>query len=389
MKRFLRGISSLAFKISLVLLVVLGSVILVFSTPGQLKESLKVSKVYDNLVASIIDSATKESAGQLDGSIEESAFSQPAVQEAAKKALTPVFLQTTSEEIINGIYGWLRGDTPQPEFNIDVSAVRQRFITSVGDYAVNRAKTLPACTAEQSAQLTQQSIDALTTACVPAGYNVENLRAQIETELNKQETEAGQQKDNLLQQTTISPDTLPKDENGKTAVQNFAENAEKAPEVFSFVVITPWIFGILAIISAGLVVLLYDDKRRGIRSLGISALAIGGLSLLGIFISNFGFKQLEKSDSLLKADANIKEPLLAFLHSLSRAFNNRILTIGLVYVVLGAGTLLVLQFTKTKQPKEQAPATDEENPENSDKDTEIIAKQKEQEPTKPNNTLVQ
>jgi hypothetical protein len=145
---------------------------------------------------------------------------------------------------------------------------------------------------------------------------------------------------------------LPKNKEGKTPVQNFTEKAKNARKVYRIAMLAPWIFGALAVVSGGLVILLYDDKRRGMRNLAITTLVLGILTLVGIFVSNFGFSKLEKSDSLLQVDANIKEPVIALVRSISIAYNNRLLMFGIVYVAIGAATLTALRLTKPKHPQE-------------------------------------
>ncbi len=397
LKSLLRGSSSLIFKLSLVLLVIVGSTVMVFGTSGQIKQSLKASKIYDNLVTNIVENAAKDSEGQG----EESPFSQPAVQEAAKKAISPAFLQNTSEQIIDGMYSWLQSKTPQPEFNIDVSGVKQQFTSAVGDYVVARAKQLPVCTPQQAKQLAIDKIDPLTVGCIPTGFDIESLRAQVASELDKQQSQSGENKDNLLQQSVISPDSLPKDEEGKTPVQNLTEKVEKAPKIYRIAVITPWIIGALAVVSGGLVILLYDEKRRGIRNLAITVLAIGALTLVGIFLSNFGFNKLEKSNSVVGIDPNIKEPVIALVRSISSAYNNRLLMFGILYTALGAGTLIALRLTRPKknEPEHSANESKEEvpgKPDNPSSDSSSVASVKmevsdksEDKSQKPNKTLIQ
>lgn len=313
---------------------------MVFGSANQLKKSLAESKIYDKAATSIIDNAAKDSANEPD-----SPFSQPAVQDAAKKALSPTFVQNTSEQILDGMYGWLQQKTPQPQFNIDVSAVKQQFTSAVGDYAVSRAQQLPACTALQARQL-GSDIDPLTLSCVPAGFNIETLRAKIAADLDKQQGEG----DNLLQQSTISPESLPKDENGKSPVQSFSENAERAPKLFKLVTLAPWLLAAVAIVSGALYVLLHDEKRRGIRGLATTLLVIGLLTLLGIMLTNSAFGRLERSDALVNTDANIKEPLTALVRSLSGAVNQKLMLFGAGYTVLGAAALVGLHLTKPKHP---------------------------------------
>ncbi len=355
LKSFGRGVSGLVFRTSLLFLAVFGPLVMVFGTSGQIKQSLEESKLYDSVATTIIDSASKESAGQ---GVEQSAspFQQQAVQDAAKKALSPTFLQTSTEQIIDGIYGWLQQKTPQPEFSIDISAPKQQFINSVGDYAVERASQLPICTIQQLRQL-EGDPDPLTAPCVPSGFDVSAWRAQVEAELNKP-SESGET--NILQQSTLSPETLPKDENGKTAVQNLTENADNLPKVFGVISMLPWIFTALAVVSALSFVLLQDDKRHGANKLAITMVVIGGLLLLGILLTNFFFGKVASSEAIAQADANLQQPLSDLVRSLSGAFNQRLSAFGIGYAILGAGIFAWLYFTK---PKDETNDKTSSNPE--------------------------
>ncbi len=338
-KRFSRGFLATVFNLCLIGLVVLGPIVMVFGTSQQIEESLSDSGIYDNAVKAVVENAAKDSAGQPD-----SPFNQPAVQEAAQKALSPDFLQNTSEGILDGLYGWLQKKTPEPQFNIDVAAAKQQFVAAVSDYAVARASQLPACTPAQAKQL-GGDVDPLTAQCLPAGYDVQSLPARIAAELEKQQGQEG----NLLQQTAITPETLPKDEEGKTPVQNFTEDAKNVPEIYGWLTKGPWLLGIFALLAGGLVVFLSDDKRRALRGLGITLLVVGALTLIGIAISGYAFGKLEQSDVLANVDANLKEPVTNLVKSLRNAFNQRLMVFGLVYIVLGGGTLIALHFTKPKR----------------------------------------
>lgn len=348
-KSLSRGLLALLFKVSVILLLIVAPIVMVFGTSNTLKSSLKESDIYSAAVDGIIDSIHKDA----DKSGGDNPFKDPSVQQAAKSALSPVFLQKSSESIIDGMYGWLSGKTARPEFTIDASGVKEQFIKAVGDYAVNRAKRLPACTVAQLRTMST-NIDPLTADCVPPGYNVENLRTLVTEQLNKP-SENGEQ--NILQQPIITADTLPKDENGKTPVQNATENGNNARTIFRWLLRAPMLLSSLAVISGGLLVLLYDDKRRAVRNLAVTVLPVGVVGLLGVFVTQKVFAALEKSDAITKADNAIQQPLIALLHSLSGAVNQKLLLIAGIYTVLGAGTLIALHYTKPKTP-EAVPATD-------------------------------
>lgn len=343
LKGFLRFLCASLFKISVLLFLIITPIVLVFGSSGQLKTSLKTSKVYDHAVDGLVENINKDSAKNSEGG--DNPFSDPAVLQAAKTALTPAFLQKSSESIIDGVYGWLSGKTAQPTFSIDAAGVKQQFVKAVGDYAVNRAKTLPVCTVAQLKQMGSSKIDPLSATCVPPGYNAESLRDQIAAQLDKPSEDG---KPNILQQQTITADSLPKDENGQTPVQKITEKGEKARKIFQLVSKAPLLLGSLAVVSGGLLVLLHDEKRRGIRNLAVTVLPIGVLGLLSVFVTNVIFAKLEKSDAVLKADANIQQPLIDLVHGLSGAVNQKLLLIAVTYTVLGTGTLIVLHYTKPK-----------------------------------------
>lgn len=339
LKSLLRGLLAFLFKVSLVLLIIIWPIVMVFGNSAQLKSSLKTSNIYNTAVDNLISNINKDNK---DGS--DNPFNDPAVQQAAKQALSPAFLEKSSESIIDGVYGWLSGKTDQPTFSIDASGVKDQFTKAVGDYAVARAKTLPACTVAQLRQM-GTDIDPLTVNCVPPGYNIEGLRDQVAEQLNKPSEDG---KPNILQQPTITADNLPKDEDGQTPIQKITEKGDKARKIFHLLTLAPLLLGGLAIVSGSLLVLLYDDKRRGIRNLAVTILPIGVLGLLGVFVTKAVFARLEKSDAFIKADPNIQQPMISLVHTLTTAVNQKLLLVAIVYTVLGAGTLIALHYTKPK-----------------------------------------
>lgn len=340
LKSLARGLLGLVFKFSLVLLAVSASLLAVFGTPDRLKQSVNDSGLYETGVESVVKSAAKDARGEGDTN-----YDHQVVQDAAKAALTPDFLKTSFESIINGFYGWLEGKTDQPQFSVDVKVAKDRFVTAASDAAVARAKGLPVCTLAQARELAGSEIDPFTVPCVPPGYDVESLRGLIAAQLDKP---AADGQGNILQQDVLTPETLPKDDHGKTAVQNFTEDAEQLPQLYGFVKILPWILAVLAVVTGSLILLLHADKRRGLRSLAITLAWVGVVALIGILITNWLFGQLQNSGSFNPADANLKDPIISLVRSLVNAFNSRLLWFGVAYVALGAGTLAALHFTKPK-----------------------------------------
>lgn len=352
LKSLLRGLLSLVFKCSIVLLAVIGSFAVVFGTSAQLKKSLRTSNIYTGAADSIIDSTRKSTGNKSDAVASDasasSPFDDPELRQAAQKAITPAFLQSSSEQIIDGMYGWISGKTAQPEFRIDASAAKAQFTEAVGDYAVNRAGKLPACTLDQTRELaaTAGKIDPLTISCVPAGFDIHSLRNLVATQVDK--TETG--KDSILKNPIITQDNLPKDDQGKTAVQHLTESASSAPRVFHLFTTAPTVFGVLAVLSGGLIVLLHDQKRRGLRSLAITLTVVGVLILLGIGLSKATFNKLESPTGPFAKNvtSTLQQPAVKATHALIDAVNSKLLLYAIIYLLVGVGTLVTLHTTKPK-----------------------------------------
>lgn len=341
-----RVLSSSVFKLSLGLLVLVAPLIMVFGTPGPLKQALKSSKIYDQAVDSAVSSSV-----DVEGSGDAASTSQTELNQAAKTAITPEFIQNSSEQIIDGVYGWLTGKTAQPEFRIDASTVKQQIIQATSDQAVAKAKELPACTLQQTRAFAGSSVDPFNLPCLPPGYDINLLRGEVAKQVGRSEGD-------FLQNPIITPSTLPKDQHGNTAIQNLTTNAAQAPDVFRWLKRAPWILGTLAVISGGLVIWLYDDKRRAIRNLAFTTLGLGAVVIAGILFTNYAFGQLGKPNGALTQNikGSLQQPVLAVTKSLADSINSKLIFFGSVYALIGASTLIALHYTK---PKTTTPTANE------------------------------
>lgn len=333
-KNLFRGLLSSLLKLSLLLLAFTASLVMVFGTSTPLKQALRSSKIYSSGVDNVIDSThNNESTGTA------LSLSQPDLRQAAKTAITPDFLQDASERIIDGSYLWLNGKTAQPEFQIDISAAKQRFVQAVGDKAVNRAKILPQCTVSQSRALATSSFDPLTITCVPAGFNANNLRGALDLQIGKNDG-------NILKNSVITAENLPRDEKGKTVVQNVTDNVHQAPLIYQWLM-PPWVLGGLAVIFGGSVILLFAEKRRGLGSVAVTFLSVGIFLLIGCAITTIIFSIASKpSGPFRQFSEALQQPIFAATHALNNAFVHRLLLFGIGYLTVGGGTLLALRFTR-------------------------------------------
>lgn len=313
---------------------------MVFGTPTQIKQSLKSSGIYDQLVDNIVETTKKN---QKPGDSDALPLDRPEVVAAAKTAVTPAFLQSSTEQILDGTYHWLDGKTPAPDFIIDLTPVKDNLSRSLADYAVNRAKGLPTCTLAQLKQLQNSGVDALNVPCLPPGVNPESYRAEVAKSFSKQ-TE-GPFKD-----LVISADNFQKDESGKTPFQKL----EQVPEVFGWVKLSLYILAGIALFSSIALVLLHDDRRRGLRAIGITLLGVGGFLVLWTLLLTYLFAQVNKPDGKLikvTGDNPFQKPIIAIARSLNNALNQSLFKFCAAYILLGIVILVALKLTGPKKPK--------------------------------------
>src|SRR3989344_1871912 len=135
LRRFLVFLAASGLTLLLILTATIAILDLTF-TPGNVKKWLKGSAVYSTVTDNILKQSQDALAKSTDGS--QSPLNQPEIQAAVKDAFSPAFLQTSTENFIDGLTPWLNGKTAKPTFSIDVSSAKTKFIESLANYARNR-----------------------------------------------------------------------------------------------------------------------------------------------------------------------------------------------------------------------------------------------------------
>jgi len=352
-KRFARGAASAAFKLCIFLAAVTAAVSMTFGTPDTLKESLGKSTVYDHIVESVLSQVKQDTdlQAQQGGEQPDVPLDDAAIQSAAKQAFPPELLQRSTETIVDGVYVWLDGDTPTPNFSIDLSGVKQNLANAIGDQALARAQSLPACTRQQVVQLDPNNLDPFSLPCVPPGLNFQAERQKIVDEVASSQE--------FLKDPVVTADGW-KDQNG---VSPF-EHAKKVPDAFQLFKKLPWIFGILGILLAVALVFLHESKRRGLHVISRTVLLTGLVLLAGVLVSSYFLRNVRPNAGLANTP-DLQEAMVALIRALSAAFNRALTFFAVGYTVLGGGGLLALHFTKPKSAAGQ-PASKSETPQTKD-----------------------
>ena len=338
-QKFGRGFSSAICKLALLALAFVVAGNMVFGKPDTLKTTLKDSGIYSGFTDSLIQQAKTDSATKPVG--QDLPVQDPLVQEAIKKAITPEFAQSTAEQVVDGTYNWLEGKTSKPDFNVDLSGLKQNLANNVADAGVQRAQSLPVCTTQQLRQLDPNATDPFSLPCLPPGINLQAERQKL---VNQTLTNG-----EFISDTSISADDL-KDKGQTTSP---FEKASYVPALFQWSQILPWILGSLVLVTGAGVILLDSERRRGIKSLSITLLITGGILAVSALIGWYFMRALDLNRDGLANTAQVQQSAVYIIRTLSGLFNKTLCIFAGIYIVLGGGGLLGLHFTK---PKVSTPA---------------------------------
>jgi hypothetical protein len=344
LKRFGLWLLAAFFGFCLLAVAILSATNAVFGKPDALKGSLSGSKAYDGIAAGMVDQVVNGSQKeQQEGGSGRDDFQadEATVREIGEKVITPVKIQGYAEQIIDGTYNWLEGETDQPDFNLDTASIQKDLGNVAGDVAVARVEKLPPCTFAQLQQLNLSEIDPFKLPCRPPGINLKAERAKIVQEIMSNE--------GVSDDKALTADDIGKDE---ATGRNAFEGLTPVPKIFQWSKVWPWILGVLGIASAAAIIFWSDDRNSGIKRVSVRLLIAGVLALVGIGLATWLFNAANPAE---RADATqMEEAIFDVVRTLSAAFNRVLLIFAIVYAVLGAAGLIWL---RTKAPKPVAAKT--------------------------------
>lgn len=337
-KKIFRETTLYLLSTGVVIVLLLLSYFIVFTqigaNPEKIKEILSSSGVYQKVPATIYDEAVK-SAEASSPAAADIPLQDPAVRQAALNAFSGDFIQKSAESVVDGTYGWLGGETSQPEFNIDLNGAKNQFAAALADEFGARLENLPVCTVAQLRA--NPDINLFTATCRPPGANVAELKAEIlNTVANSEE---------FVEQTQLTPATL-KDEQGKPIFDNLAN----APEAYKLSKKIPYILGLIAFLLASAIIYASKSREAGLSKLG----KLFVLSGIFVVLAPIGFGFITDAFMNASSNNNVASNLInPVIDEMSRAAASIYYKTGAVYLVVGAGLLILVNRMK-KQVQEQS-----------------------------------
>lgn len=314
----------------------------VFGTPNAIKQSLVSSGVYKSIIGDALDQAQKKmKTDQAGDNSPDIPIDDPELRKIIVQAFPPEYLQTQTENTLDGIYGWLQGKTPQLVFDIDLTDSKARLADGVGSYATTRLSSLPFCTPGSPAD----DVNPFNATCVPRGFDIAAASSKAREKI------AGEE---FIKDTHINAQTLKIGDEKQTIDQKLRQ----APKIYQLAQKAIYGLGVLALLTGASVLFLSETRRAGLRKLSVTGISVGiSLSAVG-FVSWFASNKLANR---FTATAESKEPLQQTLMQIVQTLAGDLrvwwIGLGITLLVLGIGGIITLRCTRPKiEQSDEAPA---------------------------------
>lgn len=291
----------------------------------NIKQTLSDSGIYDSVLDGLLDESDNVGTGT-----ETVSLKAKAVRTAAKQTLTPQFVQTNTEQVIDSLYRWLDGTTKVPDFHIDLGSARAEFAKNAGAAVTAELSGLPACPAGTSTQ----NFDVENAACLPKGVSPAAEGAKVEQTINSGE--------GFLDHPVFTAASIKSQKGGKPV---FEDELKNAPKAYQAATTAPYVMGAVAILLAVAVVFLSATKRKGLRKIGIMLLVAGIFMLGAAYVLGWGVNQqipkwIELNNPVLR------DSLVKLAKDVGGQIENNYWIFGGVYTALGLGIVLGTAFIK-------------------------------------------
>lgn len=255
MRWLTKGILAWILSICLFLLAMFIALTTTIASPHYVKETLEKTGFYSNIIPSALNlvSASDSSSQQ-----QITNATRTELAPILQKVLTPAFLQTTLESVIDGTVTWLKGDAAVPTFSVKTESVKASLTNELSVYLENRFAGLPICTTPTDVNTT----DPFTATCRPNTLLTKSQATQYAQDFVNQLP--------LLDKGEISIANL---DTTNTFNTNYV--AKNTPKAYQLLQLSPYIFGLIIILSSIGIVILSINHYRAVKTVGNTFLWAG------------------------------------------------------------------------------------------------------------------
>ncbi|HSW91021.1 MAG TPA: hypothetical protein VLG09_00035 [Candidatus Saccharimonadales bacterium] len=316
-------IARLLFSSSLSLIIIIISIFFVFETSKPLKQALQKSGIYG---ASISDTIAEQK------NTVAIPTTDPGIQQALATALPPTFLQSSTEQIIDGTYSWVHRDTSEPTFSIDLTSSKQRFADALAAYVQQRLDTLPTCTQVMYAPTTVEALLAL--SCMPYGTTSAEVAANVREQALASNVFPA---NNTLDNSTLR--------DGQD--RPLSDQLAFIPQAHDYFIISLYTLPLIAILLAIAILFWSESKRSGLKRIAWLLILAG---LTSVILAAAGLWLLQTGISLF--GPSVVSTLQGKLYTLAELLFTDLrvwwFILGGGYIVLGITLLIILKFHPVK-----------------------------------------
>jgi hypothetical protein len=311
------------------------------ATPSTIKTWLQNSGTYGSLVDEQSKLATIQQI-QANSLVQ---ISQDEINQVARDTFPASSIQTDAEGVIDGFYGWFKGDTNGPEFKVDFSSRQAGFAKVMANKVEAKINALPVCTT--TGRFSVQAFDPFKADCKPKGANIASEITAFETDLETS-------KDILPQQVYLGSDI--KVDSGNGQKESIATVWSWVANVYKAVLYGPWLVIFLTLLCALALVFLSTSRRQGLKRFSGGLMFVGVVLIVSGFFLGPAFNKLNTwSSKSLGAEASFTQHVIdPFVTQMSKTYSKYNIIIGIALVVPAIITYGALFFTRKNVVEREA-----------------------------------
>ncbi len=295
--------------------------ILYFGNANFLESTLKGSGAYEKLVPAVAQTLGASS-GQ--GGIP---FNDPGVEQILNNGFPAPVIEANTNRVIDGLYNWLEGKTPTPQFHVDLTKNRDFVSENISLYAFNRLTKQPLCFTNPP------QVDPFTSSCLPANFDLNAERTSFAAAINQ-----------VFPKTVFSGTDLPRLSNGKSVTQDFP----RLPTYYRLLHWVPWLFAAMLIGLCVAIVRLCRNQRLGFRLLGRVILSTGVALLITPILYLLAYPRINNALHLQSTNTGLNALMNNVITALSSSFYEFLIKAALIVVNIGLVIVLVEHYTREK-----------------------------------------
>jgi hypothetical protein len=310
----------------------------------EVKGWLDKSGVYNNLLATVLNTNT---AAQQDLDTGSSIVTSDDVKSALAQTMNPGYAKQSTEKVVDSAYNWLDGKSSTIAFEINTTEKKDEFTANLSTILQPQLAQLPQC-------LSLAQFQTNNPPCLPAGTTAKQAADELATDAANEAS---------IFREPITNKTIAQSTGGSAQTDSPLTHTNSSAEKIRDAVgnLRMWLIWlpIIGVVSGGLMVSLSQHKLKATKHLtGRLTVGLVLTCAAGLLVANVGkvysFKDLTSTDNVIMAQ--VIEP---FIHQAAPAIGFRL---ALVSGLLGFATFIVwitLLIIKRKHDHAELLATPE------------------------------